>query len=414
MTRIPKRSLNILARGFTLVEVMIAMLIGVIGVVVIMQTFAVSEGFKRTATSGTDAQINGGIAVYMLQRELRMAGYGMNSLMAQGCPSVRMYKSTVSTGYDLPLVPFMINPPLVPAGDANTDTMLIAYGTSDSFVSGITLVTSQANAAAPFQLVSNYDSFQNGDIFVSVMPGAGPGGAASCVMHEATATWSAAGNCGYPPSSGVQGMLEHGQVSYQKHTATGCVATTSTFNNGTGITTSGGTVVPTCAYPICQVYGLGNAAIHVYAIRGGNLTMCDWIASDCTNAANYNIIVNDIVSLRGVYGMNLTPNVTSLPGDGVVTWNRNSLTTNVFLPSRVMAATIEVTARNSLKEKPTSGTTCDATPTATRPDKSMDWIYQSMAGAGIDLSTASSDWNCYRYRLFQTSVPLRNMIWRPT
>ena len=171
---------------------------------------------------------------------------------------------------------------------------------------------------------------------------------------------------------------------------------------------------PACTYPTCQVYGLGDAAIHVYAIRGGNLTMCDWIASDCTNAASYNIIVNDIVSLRGVYGMNLTPNVTSLPGDGIVTWNRNSLTTNNFLPSRVMAATIEVTARNSLKEKPSSGTVCDATPTATRPDKAMDWIYQSMTGAGIDLSTASTDWNCYRYRLFQTSVPLRNMIWRPS
>jgi hypothetical protein len=66
-----------------------------------------------------------------------------------------------------------------------------------------------------------------------------------------------------------------------------------------------------------------------------------------------------------------------------------------------------------LKEKPTTGTTCDATPLATRPDRGQDWIYQSMAGANIDLSTVSADWNCYRYKLFQTSVPLRNMIWRP-
>ena len=79
----------------------------------------------------------------------------------------------------------------------------------------------------------------------------------------------------------------------------------------------------------------------------------------------------------------------------------------------VMAATLELTARSGLKEKPTVGTTCDATPTASRPDRSQDWIYQSMAGAGIDLSTVSADWSCYRYKLFQTSVPLRNMIWRP-
>src|SRR5215472_1482684 len=79
--------------GFTLVEVMIALLIGMIGIIVMMQTFAVSEGYKRTATSGTDAQINGGIALYMLQRELRLAGYGMNSLVAQGCPSVRVWNT---------------------------------------------------------------------------------------------------------------------------------------------------------------------------------------------------------------------------------------------------------------------------------------------------------------------------------
>lgn len=401
------------AAGFTLVEVMIALLIGLIGIVVMMQTFAVSEGFKRTATSGTDAQINGGVALYMLQRELRLAGYGMNSLVTMGCPSVRVWNNASGTGIDMHLVPFEINPAGIPAGDANTDTVMIAYGMSDSFVSGINLLADQVAATNPFRPVTNFDSFQNGDLFVSVQPGAGPGGSASCVMHEATATWSAAGNCGFPPASGA-GRLEHNAVTYQKHTPAGCVTTTAKLNSGTGIKDSSGAVVPLVTYQgPGQVFGLGNAQIHVYAIRGGNLTMCDWVAADCTVAANYTTSVNDIVSLRAVYGMNLTPSVTSLPGDGVVTWGRAPLTTNVFLPSRVMAATIELTARNSLKEKPTTGTTCDATPVATRPDRGQDWIYQSMAGANIDLSTVSADWNCYRYKLFQTSVPLRNMIWRP-
>ena len=51
----PSMSLHRLRRaGFTLIEVMIALLIGVIGIVVMMQTFAVSEGFKRPATSEAD------------------------------------------------------------------------------------------------------------------------------------------------------------------------------------------------------------------------------------------------------------------------------------------------------------------------------------------------------------------------
>jgi type IV pilus assembly protein PilW len=399
-------------KGFTLVEVMIALLIGLIGIVVMMQTFAVSEGYKRTATSGTDAQINGGIALYMLQRELRLAGYGMNSLVAQGCPSVRVWNTPSNSGIDMHLVPFEINPAGIPAGDANTDVIFIAYGSSQSFVSGIKLSVPQASATTEFYPVTNYDSFENGDLFVSVAPGLGAGGNPSCVLHEATKTWSSAGNCGTNPTN--QYSVEHTTAAYQKHTSTGCVATNVTFNSATGITDSSGVVVPNVP-PNGQVYGLGKPAFHVYAIRGGNLTMCDYVAADCTNVANYNIVVNDIVSLRAVYQMNLTPNVSSLPGDGATAPSRASITTNVFLPSRVLAATIEITARNSLKEKPsgTNGTTCDATPDNTMPDRHMAWIYQTTAGANIDLSTASADWNCYRYKLFQTSVPLRNLIWRP-
>jgi type IV pilus assembly protein PilW len=396
--------------GFTLVEVMIALLIGLIGIVVMMQTFAVSEGFKRTATSGTDAQINGAVGLYMLEREIRLAGFGMNALMAMGCGSVRVWNSTSGTGLDMRFVPFEINPAGIPAGDANTDTLLVSYGTADSFVAGVYASQVPALATTAFSLLSpNRDGFKNGDLFVSVMPGAGPGGTASCVMHEATATSPASGNCGAPSSLGLT-YLDHNPVTY-KSSRNGCTNVAATHNSSTGIRDAAGAVVPVVTRG--QLFNMGAPAVKVYAIRGGNLTYCDWTINDCTAAANYTVLVNDIVSLRAVYGMNLTPIVGASPGDGVVTWGRAAISGNAFLPSRVMAATLELTARSGLKEKPSVGTVCDATPVASRPDRSQDWIYQSMAGAEIDLSTTSADWSCYRYKLFQTSIPLRNMIWRP-
>jgi type IV pilus assembly protein PilW len=417
------RSNSIRFAGFTLIEVLIAMLIGMIGLVVMMQTFAVSEGFKRTATNGTDAQINGGVALYMLQRELRLSGAGLNNFMSMGCTSVRVWNNATSTGVDINMFPFEINTAGVPAGDANTDTITIAYGTAPSFVAGIPLSGPQAGSpTVPFALLSNSDTFETGDLFISVVPGAGVGGNPSCVLHEATATDSASGNCGYNPTTA--GTVEHKTTAYQQHTPTGCVATTPRFNSATGIKDSTGAVVPlaTAQSPSSLIFDMGKPSVKVYAIRGGNLTMCDWIATDCTVAANYSTIVNDIVSLRAVYGMNLTPSVSALPGDYITTtWQRASLTTNVFLPSRVTAVALELTARSTLKEKRSDGTACvggtpaltDVTPTATSPDRSQNWLYQSMAGAGIDLSAVSADWNCYRYRLFQTRVPLRNVIWRP-
>jgi type IV pilus assembly protein PilW len=415
---------SIRAAGFTLIEVMIALLIGMIGLVVMMQTFAVSEGFKRTATSGTDSQINGGVALYMLQREMRLSGAGMNNLITMGCPSVIVWNNATSTSTALNMFPFEINTAGVPAGDANTDTVTVAYGMAPSFVSGIPLLSNQtAPPTTAFALQSNYDTFETGDLFVSVEPGAGPGGAASCVLHEATRTASAAGNCGAPLTAAT---VEHLTSPYQQHTPTGCVVTTPRFNSATGITDPSGNLVPllTAATPSGFIYDLGKASVKVYAIRGGNLTVCDWIATNCTLAANYSTIVNDIVSLRAVYQMNLLPGPNASPPDPTnpATPSRAVLTGNVFLPSRVMAVTLEITARSSLREKRSDGTACvggtpdprDVTPTASRPDRQQDWTYQTLAGAGIDLSSVTADWNCYRYKLFQTSVPLRNLIWRPS
>ena len=66
-------------RGFSLVELLVGLVIGMIGVVIMMQIFSVSEGYKRTTTGGDDAQNNGAIGLYGLQRDLRQAGQGTNS-----------------------------------------------------------------------------------------------------------------------------------------------------------------------------------------------------------------------------------------------------------------------------------------------------------------------------------------------
>ncbi len=213
-----KHSGIVRSAGFTLIEIMIALVIGLIGIVVMMQTFAVSEGFKRTATSGTDAQINGGVGLYMLQREMRMSGFGMNSLMKQGCSSVVVWNNSAGASTAMNIVPFMINPPGVPAGDANTDVLMIAFGNADSAVDAIPV--GGASTVGMIPMASDWDGFQTGDLFVSVQPnGSNP----SCVLHEVTGSHNAATNCG---SSATQPQVLMGTAAYQQHTPAGCVSTT--------------------------------------------------------------------------------------------------------------------------------------------------------------------------------------------
>src|SRR6267142_831006 len=75
-------------RGFSMVELLVAMLIGLIGMVIIFQVFEVSEGIKRTTVGGGDAQQNGVIALYTMERDFRNAGMGFNDTTFTGCDLV--------------------------------------------------------------------------------------------------------------------------------------------------------------------------------------------------------------------------------------------------------------------------------------------------------------------------------------
>ena len=63
-----------LHRGFSLIEIMVGVVIGLIAVLVIYQIFAAAEGIKRNTTSVGDAQQNGLLSSFMLGIELANAG----------------------------------------------------------------------------------------------------------------------------------------------------------------------------------------------------------------------------------------------------------------------------------------------------------------------------------------------------
>src|SRR5512145_872184 len=85
------------SRGFSLVELLVAAAIGIIASLAIFQVFAVFEGQKRTTTSGGEAQTSGTLALFTLERELRMAGYGINNVDFLGC-TVNGWDEQVSGG----------------------------------------------------------------------------------------------------------------------------------------------------------------------------------------------------------------------------------------------------------------------------------------------------------------------------
>lgn len=76
------------AKGFTIVELMVAVVIGLIGSIIIFQVYATFEGQKRSTSAGGDTQTNVAIATAALERAGRHAGYGINFKSHLGCDAI--------------------------------------------------------------------------------------------------------------------------------------------------------------------------------------------------------------------------------------------------------------------------------------------------------------------------------------
>ncbi|MFN0315293.1 MAG: PilW family protein [Burkholderiales bacterium] len=377
------RQSNTLAqRGFGLVEIMVGLIIGLIGMLVVMQVYSASEGQKRSTTSGSDALSSGLVALYTPLREARQAGYGLSALNALGC-RVRAYNANrVPADFTFPaMAPVIINPVNIPAGDANSDVVMMTYGNSDGYLDGVKFTPKPA-ALDEFR-VQNRSGFRIGNLVMVVEPGL------DCTIAQVT-NLPASGLCG--DVAGIANEVGHNDGTYMDP-ASGCAAVPSTFNKpgGLGVIYTNGTL-----------YDLGPSPTSVvYAVRNQTLTVCDFMAQDCTDPgktgdpAVWMPAASHIVSLQAQYGRDTTP-IT----DGVVDlFNKTTPAVALAPPTlgcqwaRISAAKLAVLARGTHYDK--------AVVTTTMPTWS----------GGIFDTTAVADWDHYRYQVYESVLPLRNVVW---
>ncbi|TRZ66630.1 MAG: hypothetical protein D4S02_06525 [Rhodocyclaceae bacterium] len=374
--------------GFSLVEIMVGMVIGMLGIIVMMQVFALAEGQKRATTGGGDAQNNGAIALYGVQRDIRQAGWGNSEMKIIGCdvllPATRNAAAPPAVTLN-PMAPVTINHPGIPAGDLNTDTLLVVYGNTNGTPQGDGFVA--ANATANIFQIQTPTSFLVNDWVIAIAR-TRPVQPTSCgtILDRVTCVGIACA-AAVPSASNVG------------------VATGAAVN-----TLLGGA-------PSSTLYNLGQAPrILAYAIRGGNLTLCDYMASDCGAAGNtgnstvWVPIASNIVSLRAQYGRDTTilPAPATVTMDGIVDiYDQTSpdlQTANNVAPSpttacgwsRISAIRLVLVARSGQYEK--------------EPVTAASPAWLGTATTPLDLS-ADANWQNYRYKIFQTVVPVRNIAW---
>jgi type IV pilus assembly protein PilW len=146
-------------RGFSLIEIMVGVVIGLIAVLVIYQVFAAAEGIKRNTTSVGDAQQNGLLSSFILGIELANASNGVADAMAQ----LGTCTATADPATTFRPIPLLITDG---GGDANPDSFVVNYSVSQRVVTPVEFFGA-ATAGSDYE-VHSLTGFRPGDLMVAI------------------------------------------------------------------------------------------------------------------------------------------------------------------------------------------------------------------------------------------------------
>ncbi|MGB9150477.1 MAG: PilW family protein, partial [Burkholderiales bacterium] len=322
--------------GFSLVEVMVGLLIGLLGTIVIFQVFSISEGQKRTTTSGNDANQSGVFALYTLERHLRMGGGGLiNEKNTMGClirasfngavvlPAAAAFPAPFATlNGQLRAAPLLIQD----GGGSNPDNVVVMYG--NSALAGVAI---DMTAFGDSVSVPNTVGFATGDIVLASTP-------------FKTTLFEPPGDCFI------------GQMTNAPGPAVETIELTpaaNNYNSAGGITSTG--------YPFDGI-NLGQAGFLGFGISSTAADRFELVSYDFLTAGPVTAIADNIVNLQALYGVDDGSGGKTaedsiidawVPATG--TWSYAALTDGSFNASaklrRIKAVRLALVARSALPEK---------------------------------------------------------------
>ncbi len=360
-----------LQTGVTLVELMVGMLIGLLAVIVISQVLLISEGQKRTTTGGSDAQVNGALALYTLQRDLEMAGYGITSSAgAVGCPISVRFNGAVPTGFATRLAPVFIT----------TQAARLAAGEVGAVGDSIrVLASSKTTYSVPTRVIPPAYAVGGQLIPVTASLGIKQNDLALVAIDATQPCWIFQASAD-PPSAAIPRVDNAAQWN------------------------SPGT--PNLAYPDGSVLiNLGSFVDNTYQVVGTTLQQTSFDLN-APNSRPARDVQPDIVNMRALYGKDTN-------ADGVIdAYDDVTPTTNAAW-LQVIAIRLVVVARSDQFEKE------DVTPANLSWDVGATPATNTADAAACGASTCLplkvdhlTDWKRYRYKQFETVIPLRNMLWK--
>lgn len=414
--------------GFTMVELMVGMVIGLVAVIVMFQVFETSEKFRRATTGGGDATQNAALSVFLLERDTRMAGYGLNYDPLLGCQT-RVFFEPLGTQIAFNLQPVSITNGI----NGAPDELTVVYGGNEfaQFPGAMDVAypTFAGGLANKFVFRDSRFQFRPGDFVIAGEVPATGQPMKDCTGYQVTGLPN-------PNPDQVGDQIAAIQGSYIDDAG---VTKATLYNPPNGQVPGPFTVNP---YPISQwqrkdkiggrVFNMGPTPTVVrYRILNDQLIMEDVMRPDQPAA----VVADGVVQFQVQYGYSqncpaaapVAParyTACSIDGNALSVAEINPAASpdswgdtikapvNAAAWRRIIAVRLAVVTRAPEPVRPDPVLGCATT--TSLPFWRSNKSFPASPGTALDISIGNpGGWKCYRYRVTEMTVPLRNFMWFP-
>lgn len=340
-------------KGISLVDLMVGLAIGLAAMLIILKVAVLFESRRRSSAGIADAQLNAAGAALVMARELRIAGQGLGPADALGCGIVH----DLSELGAISLLPVEI----IDGTSGAPDRLRILASASPQILSSASLIAEHAASDSTMMLDSTLGIAPEHRLLL-YEPGK------SCALFKATSI----------PLGGYR-------VVHQLSSASGLP------DHTVG----------------ARVINLGSLHYLEFSIDANGYLQVNRYLSGA-NAWQSSALASGVVSLQAQYGFDTqsgTPSSTKVirwsdtmfdaDGSGIIGDNGDL--------RRLIAVRLAIVVRSA--ERSDQG--CNAS--------APQWMAGSASTGTLALTDISlnhvNDWRCYRYRVLQTEIPLRNLLW---
>lgn len=409
--------------GFSLVELLVGLVVGLIASAAVIQTFSTFEAQKRSTVAGSEAQENGLVAMALLEQDIHNAGAGIVDPLTLDCDAGQTFTwSTLAAG---PIPNFSLLPLTITSTGVVTQSDVVQTNTGD-FLGALPAYTVSPMVTPNDPLiVSRTANFSTGDLLVVTFGG-------QCTVMQVSAVNATLVSLKHDP--GVQNYnapLDNGNNSGNDGNGNGngdnCDegngkgngkgnngngkgnGGNGNGNNGGGNCNGGGFGSP--------VYATGAHVLNPKTITSSQFQVVSGTLQQTLSTIGASPTVRAYSLVRNVAFLKAQYGIAPAGTQGVTTWvnatgpwDASQLATSATKRKQIKAARIVVVTRSDKREAPIVSQSCTNVSGTVNLGPCAWRDTAANPAPTIDLS-ANPDWQHFRYKVYQTIVPLRNVIW---